>query len=305
MRAFLRRMFGARRAPGVAQDAAATAVWRVVGVSETGAGHLRSSTPCQDAHAFELVERGWLAIALADGAGSAAQAEVGARLAVDVAVRRLVTSLRGHLASASQPPRALASEERAVVQPRLCWRAPLQHALAAARQAIEDEARRRNVAPRDLACTMIVAVLGPHSVAAAGVGDGGLVVEHPGGRLQTLLRPDTGEFEGETTFVTAEGAVDRAHFGELEAAVESLAAFTDGMQGLVLHRKEWAPHPGFFGNVFDPLRHQSDPAVAGAAVRQMLRSDAVRSRTHDDVTLLVATRTADWERALEGDRTEH
>jgi hypothetical protein len=298
MRAFFRRIFGGDAATGLEADAASAAIWRVTGVSETGAGHLRSATPCQDAHAFQMVDQGWLALAVADGAGSAKQSEAGARAAVEAAVRELVASL--------PPPRVpWRPEERIVEAPRPSRGELLRGALAAARRAVEDEATKRAVASRELACTLIVAVLGPHSVAAAGVGDGGLVVEHPGGRLETLLRPDGGEFEGETTFLTGRGALEGAHFAELEVAVESLAAFTDGLQGLVLHRKGWLPHPGFFAKVFDPLRHEENPAAAGEAVRRMLRSDAVRSRTHDDVTLVVASRTADWHRTLCGDRTDH
>lgn len=278
---FFRRDRDAGSTAGVEKDTPPAELWRVIAVSETGAGHLRSAKPCQDAHAFLGIDPDWVVIAVADGAGSAPQSEVGARAAVGGAVHQLAKLLRGHLESR-------APDSQNLDPPTL--QTMLALTLIAARVGVEFEAQIRSVPPRELACTLMVALLGPTLVAASGVGDGGIVVELAGGRLQTLLRPDTGEYEGETTFLTSPGAVERAHFAALPEPVESLAAFTDGLQPLVLHRKDWAPLPGFFVNVFGPLHLESDATAAGAAVRQMLCSTEVRKRTHDDVTLLVATR---------------
>src|SRR5262245_54307224 len=105
MRSLFQRLFGSDRAGGagaaVVEKGPITELWRLASASETGAGHLRTSTPCQDAHAFQLVGREWLALALADGAGSAARSEVGSRVAVEAALRILAT----HLSEiASAPP---------------------------------------------------------------------------------------------------------------------------------------------------------------------------------------------------------
>ena len=266
----------------------ASGLWRVVGASETGAGHLRAGTPCQDAHAFLALDPDWLAIAVADGAGSAAQSEAGARLAVDVAVHELARLFRGFREGRARGGDDL---DPAALQELLAC------ALTAARVAVECEARDRRVPPRALACTLMVALLGPALVAASGVGDGGVVVEHGAGRLQTLLQPDVGEYVNETTFLTGGDALKKIRFAALATAAESVALFTDGLQPRVLHRQDWTPFAGFFAKVFGPLREEADSALAGAAVRQLLRSAELRRGTEDDLTLVVATRRCGGERA--------
>ncbi|NJK69758.1 MAG: protein phosphatase 2C domain-containing protein, partial [Microcoleus sp. SU_5_3] len=56
--------------------------WQVVAASVTGTSHEKRSQPCQDAHCWRLLPNNVLAAAVADGAGSAALAEIGAKIAV-------------------------------------------------------------------------------------------------------------------------------------------------------------------------------------------------------------------------------
>jgi hypothetical protein len=242
---------------------------------------LRSGTPCQDACSFRPLGEGWVAIAVADGAGSAAQAEVGAWLSVKVALGTLARLFEA-------PDGGPATDDRAVEASRL-GSLPLA-ALVNAQVALEGHAASSGIPSRQLACTLMVLLLGPGVVAAAGVGDGAAVVELAGGRLETLLRPDCGEYANETTFLTSAGAIESAQRAVLVEPVESLAVMTDGVRSLALHRADWAPFDRFFAPVFGFLKREGDAAAAGAAVRGMLRSEGVRSRTDDDVTLLVATR---------------
>jgi hypothetical protein len=266
-------------------------LWRVVAASEAGAGHLRSGTPCQDACSFRPLGEGWVAIAVADGAGSAAQAEVGAWLSVKVAVNTLARLLEA-------PGGGLVVD--GTVEASRLGSLPLA-ALVNAQVALEGHAASSGVPSRQLACTLMVLLLGPGVVAAAGVGDGAAVVELAGGRLETLLRPDCGEYANETTFLTSAGAIESAQRAVLVEPVESLAVMTDGVRSLALHRADWAPFDRFFAPVFGFLRREGDAAAAGEEVRRMLRSDGVRSRTDDDVTLLVATRRAFPVRSPDGE----
>src|SRR4028119_2107946 len=77
--------------------------WQVVGASVIGTSHEKRSQPCQDAHCWRLLPHGVLVASVADGAGSAALAEVGAKIAVEGVVeticqeqeRRQPTARRG------------------------------------------------------------------------------------------------------------------------------------------------------------------------------------------------------------------
>ena len=59
---------------------------RVIGASVCGTSHERIGQVCQDFHAYHLLTDSLLLIAVADGAGSARCAEVGALTAVQSVV---------------------------------------------------------------------------------------------------------------------------------------------------------------------------------------------------------------------------
>jgi protein phosphatase 2C-like protein len=270
---------GGRAAPAPREDRGTR--WRVVGVSQVGAGHRRSATPCQDANAFLRIDEDWLAIAVADGAGSAAKSELGAGVAVKVAVTTLAESFRGYRQSSGPQDGRLDHDATGKV---------LLRVLSASRLAVEAKAQEFGVAPGELACTLIVVLLGPDRVAAAQIGDGGAVIELADGRIETLLRPDSGEYLNETTFLTSARAMKSVQVVTREESVRSVAVLTDGLQMLALRFPDWTPFEPFFAPVFAFLRRQPDQSSAHEEVSRMLESDGVRTRTHDDVTLLVATR---------------
>ena len=56
--------------------------WKLASVSQRGSSHEIDGRPCQDVHSLAMVSREMLVIVVADGAGSAKLAEVGADLAV-------------------------------------------------------------------------------------------------------------------------------------------------------------------------------------------------------------------------------
>src|SRR5262249_15091052 len=72
----------------------------------------------------------------------------------------------------------------------------------------------------------------------------------------------------------------------------------DGIQMLTLKlhltadSRAWEPHLPFFEPVFAYFHRQADGEAAEATLKAMLTSDGVRSRTDDDVTLVVASHCA-------------
>src|SRR5438093_57688 len=73
--------------------------WRVAAASVCGTSHAKTGKPCQDTYRWAVLPEGTLVAAVADGAGSAAHAEVGAALATETAV----DTLRARLAQLSLP----------------------------------------------------------------------------------------------------------------------------------------------------------------------------------------------------------
>jgi serine/threonine protein phosphatase PrpC len=117
--------------------------WQVVAASVMGTSHSKRSQPCQDAHCWRLLPNGVLAASVADGAGSAILAEVGAKIAVEAVVE------------------AICRQSEMLPEDDIQWQIFLTSALQAARAAVETEAGARGVGARDLACTLIAVVATP------------------------------------------------------------------------------------------------------------------------------------------------
>ena len=250
------------------------AMWKTVGVSVTGTGHLKAGLPCQDAHEVSVLPGGRLIAAVADGAGSAAYAEEGAALAVGTA----------HLWLNSLPKNLIELDESNPAKLRETLIAPLNHALG----TLERQAEAEEVSLRDFATTLLVAIATPDYVAAAQIGDGAIVLRDANGDLHALTTPQNGEHANETTFLVTEGALENAQVHFWRGQVTHLALFTDGLQRLALKLPEATPHAPFFTPLLQFVANLDDVTEARAQLQNFLRSPRISERTDDDLTLVLA-----------------
>ena len=241
--------------------------WRAVGVSLRGSSHVKTDQPCQDVHAFALLPRETLVAAVADGAGTAALAEVGAELAVKAAVETLRERLE-------KDPLTDAPEE--------AWRTLLHEAMRAALEAVEREAATRGTPGRDFACTLGVAVARPDMVAAVQVGDGSVVGADGDGAVFSILRPVSGEYLNETTFLISPGALEQIQFARHTGKISRLAMLTDGLQMLALKVADGTPHAPFFEPLFRFIAAAEDEEKGRASLAAFLASDRVQAKADDD-----------------------
>lgn len=248
--------------------------WRIAAASAVGSSHLKSGRNCDDAFRCAVSARDGTAIlVVADGAGSARHAALGASLACNETIRLCL----GWLEGASAVP--LDTE-------RLRQLAPLVGEHLAAR------ARDDGVPVRELACTLLVAVLGPATTLFGQVGDGAIVFA-AGAGWDWAFWPQHGEFANTTNFVTEADAGDRFEVREVAGAVPEIALFSDGLEGLLLHQASRSVHAPFFDTMFAPVRQSTADGLDGKLSAQLatyLDSKAIRERTDDDTTLLLATR---------------
>lgn len=247
--------------------------YRVFGASVRGPDHEREEVPCQDAWAQGPLRRGdgeggW-AICLCDGAGSAAHADVGARV-----VSRAVVEALGVEGGA-----------------------PLEEALRAAcscgREALMREATSRGVAPEALACTLVAIAAEGDRVAIAHLGDGAVVGKREGaGDLVMLSAPDRGEYANETWFVSSASWRERLRVG-VHTGVEAIAAITDGCEAASLVRgRVPLPFEPFCAPLFAYAAEIEDGEDADGEVARLLDGAALRGSSGDDKTLVVARRRA-------------
>jgi hypothetical protein len=219
-------------------------------------------------------EDGALIVAVADGAGSAAHSEQGARAAVEAAVASLRGYLPGEAAGAPMP----------------CWEDALRQTLAAAQEAVSQLAQSQDQEPRQFAATLALVICVDGCVAAAQVGDGIIMARDEAGELRTLLAPQRGEYANETAFITDDDALARASITTSSEPVMAIAVMTDGLLRLATELPDYRPHARFFDPLFHFAAQADDIAQANAELAAFLGSERVLSRTDDDKTLVLAVR---------------
>jgi serine/threonine protein phosphatase PrpC len=244
--------------------------WRLASASVRGTAHARTGAACEDYHVARLIDTptGALAVlALADGAGSAAAAQYGARVAVESAV-----------ASVAAGARRLGAEGLDA--------GTLVEALADARAGVFVAVDAFGGAPADYASTLLLVVALAERTLCAHVGDGGIVVDD--GELRALSFPQQGEYANATRLLIDDDALDAARLIEWGTA-HRIALFSDGLQALAL---DYATHSAF-APFFDPLfAHVETNGAAAADLCEQLEgwlgSAAVNERTDDDKTLILS-----------------
>jgi hypothetical protein len=257
-----------------------TVPWRYAAVSLQGAAHLRNDVRCQDHGLADVVtapDRTPVLVAVAaDGAGSAANARLGALSACE----------------------AFASFQRLKVP----W-SPVQFvpdiADATLRDVVAHIANEAATVSEDeatFACTLLGCVVQEDFAMFLQVGDGAIVFRtecDPTWRL--ALRPHRGEYANETLFVTSPDAPRQMQVRTVEARVTELAIMTDGVEFLAIQLATATPHAPFLEHVMRGLRLEKRPGYSSDHHRfleDFLSSAAVCQRTDDDKTLILASRLA-------------
>jgi serine/threonine protein phosphatase PrpC len=247
--------------------------WRVVGAAATGVAHQRHGLPCQDFQDHRLIpvgSRQALLIALADGAGSAEHADLGARLAVLSALDALECGL-------SDGESAPLDFERIVRQ-----------AFEAARQALVDLAEQENLAVRSLATTLTCAIAADGFLTVGQVGDGSVVVKTAQGELLAVTQPQRGEYANETYFLSQEDALEHLQVHIMHLPVQALAVLSDGLMRLALQLPANQPHEPFFKPLFSFAATSVLPEAASEQLVAFLSSERVSARTDDDKSIVLA-----------------
>ena len=257
----------------------AAAAWRIALASAVGASHVASGTPCQDSAAHRIIATDVgevLVAAVSDGAGSAPRSDLGSRVATETFIACVETYFR--------EGRDLAGLDR---ETACGWVEDTATALVAAAKA---EGRR----VRDLACTLLAAIVGEDAAAFVQVGDGAIVVSHgEEDGWSYVFWPQHGEFANTTNFITGRNATEVMEFDLAKRRITELAMFSDGLENLLLQRSARAVHQPFFRQMFPPVRNaaaEGHDVKLSAALGRYLQLPHVCARTDDDKTLVLATR---------------
>jgi hypothetical protein len=249
-------------------------MWKSVCARSIGTSHESRGEPCQDFGLANSVQAHGQTVFVAvcsDGAGSAKQSEVGSRLACEKMCGLISTEIGNEL--------MIVDIDR---EQMLRW-----HEVVVG--ALETEAESRELTRRDLACTLLTAIVAEDVAVFSQIGDGAIVIS-TGGSFQPVFWPQSGEYINTTNFLTDFKLGQDLEFTLHKGVVEEIAILTDGLQMLALNYAEKKAHGPFFLPLFKTLREAKPEDGLVDSLCQFLSSPRVNQRTDDDKTLIVATR---------------
>lgn len=213
---------------------------RLIVASKRGRSHAHEGKFRDDD--FRIVRSeasGWVLVAVADGAGSAAKSRLGSKIAVNKSVDILLEKLDGP--EGIKLEELVANWKRGEISREVVLSAGLYPILGSAAfeacKALESEALNLGVHTKEFSTTLLVTAykntsLG-HVFVTYWVGDGGVGIYLKDGSVQLLGKVDSGEFAGQTRFLdskvmTTEEIANRLNFAVVDD-FRALIAMTDGI----------------------------------------------------------------------------
>lgn len=246
-------------------------MWKVITRSAIGTHHQAVNLPCQDYGDYRLLSKNILIGAIADGAGSAKNADTGAKVAVEQSLSFLQSRI---------PPQNFFTEEQA--------QSLFGELVESVRSQLNQTATQIDGELKDLASTLLVFIATPDAIAAMQIGDGFIVTRSPEGEYELLFQPDKGEYINETTFVTSDHALEAMQVKVLPTESHFICAATDGVERVSLNLSQWQPFSPFFEPLESYLQETNDPEAEDTYLKDFLNSDRLNARTTDDKTLLLS-----------------
>jgi serine/threonine protein phosphatase PrpC len=251
----------------------AASKWVVLSASVQGTRHIQVGLPCEDSHAYRLIDESTLVAAVADGLGSAVLSQVGSELATRSVVAYLAQELRD----------AIPADEAA-------WLQLARDSFQAARDRLVVEARANEVELRDYNTTLILAVWSDGWLVTGHIGDGAIVALLEDGDLDLISSPQNDEYANVTYPLTIPDMLDHAEFKVSPIRTQALALLTDGMQHASIRTLDQTPHQPFFEPLFRQLPGVKDMRKASQNLAEFMASKPIITHSDDDKTLMLIGR---------------
>jgi serine/threonine protein phosphatase PrpC len=254
--------------------------WKAVSRSVIGSSHQQQKLPCQDCGGSRVLDQ-LVVGAIADGAGSATHAEVGAKLAV-TAMLEYLSATEIWLQKQQNSWQTLPHKPTEDLVRKL-----FEKAVSQVIEVLHRQAESSHYEFSDLACTLLAFLATPDWVAAMQIGDGFMIVRSPDSDYQLVFQPDKGEFANQTTFITSSSALDEMQIRVLPLSPIFICASSDALERVAIRMADWTPFTPFFIPLEEYLQETSNPDVDDTYRMSFLESDRLNQRTDDDKTLLL------------------
>ncbi len=250
--------------------------WRTAFASAIGTAHINQNTECQDRFACQTVETKSgevLIAAVADGAGSTTDGQIGAEIACSFFIEGVSEFLNSQDASVNSLNLEFGR----------FWIGYFQ-------KKIEEIAEKEEKTLRDFASTFIAAIIGENSAAFFQIGDGGAVFSRSGKNYQFAIAPEDSEYINVTDFLTDETAYERLRFVLIEEKIEDVILFSDGVASVAVDFQTNQPHEPFLMPMIAPLWNGNASNDLNEKLEKFLGSPKINEKTDDDKTIILASR---------------
>jgi Protein phosphatase 2C len=251
--------------------------WMWVGACATGSSHVRTGTACQDrAGCLQLADGKALIAVVSDGAGSAEFSAVGSRIVVNGFTRCALNHFKAGL--------SLPQISQDII---FNW-------LDDIRERINFAAEERAACPRDLAATLVGAIVSAEYAVIAHIGDGACVMRRAASQeWEVPSWPAHGEYASTTYFIT-DDPQPNLNLVAVEGVFSELAIFSDGLERIALDFNNSTAYSPFFDSKFIHLEGLPAGRNRGLSVglRKYLESGPILERTDDDKSLILARRVS-------------
>ncbi|MGL5804678.1 MAG: PP2C family serine/threonine-protein phosphatase [Xenococcaceae cyanobacterium] len=256
--------------------------WKAIARSAIGTSHQKQQMPCQDYGSCQIFDN-LIIGAVADGAGSAKYADLGAKLTVKTALKYLTAKKIEEWSIEKKPFWQLNSHPFSEKDARKLFTETINRV----RSVLQKQAANDDYSIEDLACTLAIVVATPNWLTAMQIGDGFIVVRDREEDVRLLFSPDKGEYINETTFVTSINALEAMRVSVQFGHPEFVCVSTDGLERLAIRISDWTPFTPFFQPLEEYLRESDRLEEEDEYLMDFLNSDRLNARTDDDKTLLL------------------
>ena len=178
---------------------------QIIAASKRGRSHAHNAKFRDDHFKIAHLEKtGWSIITVADGAGSAELSRIGS----EIACEKTLELITNQLYERDKELNALVGEEIKHHNNNLrdLLYNILVNSVFQSVKSIEEFAKKENKNLRDFHTTMLVAICkkikNNYFIAGCWIGDGALAIYNEGKEVILLGKPDSGEFSGQTKFIT-------------------------------------------------------------------------------------------------------
>ena len=237
-------------------------MWNMIQCAVQGRGHIKNKTPCQD-KTYTLCQNETYAVALADGAGSAAKSQYGAEYVSKSMCEILTTNFDMYYEQ----------EDGVAVKRKL---------IKDLVDGLDEIAQKHLCNRKDLASTLLVAAVKNGKYILVHIGDG-VIGYLKNNELKIASKPENGEFVNTTVFVTSSDVlytmkVLKGQLGE----IQGFALMSDGTETSFYNKKDNSLAPAL--NKLMLLSKLWDNTCLEQEIRRSFE-DIIKMNTTDDCSL--------------------